>query len=150
MTMHTRPSAIEAAGRKAVLMPGDIQDATHCRKVIDKAVAELGGIDLLVNNAAHQASFKGIGELTFRVNIHCDVLPDQGRGAAHEAGQRHHQYGEHQLRHAKPDPAGLRDAQSCDPELHRCLVQLLAEKGIRANAVAPRADLDAADPIDVA
>jgi NAD(P)-dependent dehydrogenase (short-subunit alcohol dehydrogenase family) len=51
-----------------------------------QAVAELGGIDLLVNNAAHQASFKDIGELTFRVNIHCDVLPDQGRGAAHEAG----------------------------------------------------------------
>src|SRR6476620_1924820 len=68
---------VEAAGRKAVLLPGDIQNAAHCRKIVDKAVAELGGIDILVNNAAHQASFKEIAdisdeewELTFRVNIH--------------------------------------------------------------------------------
>ena len=58
-------------------MAGDIQHAAHCRAIIDKAVAELGGIDILVNNAAHQATFKEIAdisdeewELTFRVNIH--------------------------------------------------------------------------------
>jgi NAD(P)-dependent dehydrogenase (short-subunit alcohol dehydrogenase family) len=68
---------VEAAGRKAVLVPGDIQDAAHCRKIIETAVSELGGIDILVNNAAHQASFQEIAdiadeewELTFRVNIH--------------------------------------------------------------------------------
>jgi NAD(P)-dependent dehydrogenase (short-subunit alcohol dehydrogenase family) len=68
---------VEAAGRKAVLVPGDIQNADHCRKIVDKAVAGLGGIDILVNNAAHPASFKDIGdisdeewELTFKVNIH--------------------------------------------------------------------------------
>jgi NAD(P)-dependent dehydrogenase (short-subunit alcohol dehydrogenase family) len=68
---------VESAGRKAVLVPGDIQDPAHCRKIAEKAVAELGGIDILVNNAAHQASFNDIGEisdeeweLTFKVNIH--------------------------------------------------------------------------------
>ena len=68
---------IQVEGRKAVLMRGDIQKADHCQAIIDKAVAELGGIDILVNNAAHQASFKHIEdisheewELTFRVNIH--------------------------------------------------------------------------------
>ena len=68
---------IEKEGRKAVLVAGDLQDPDHCRSVIKRAVAELGGIDILVNNAAHQATFKDIGdisdeewEMTFKVNIH--------------------------------------------------------------------------------
>jgi NAD(P)-dependent dehydrogenase (short-subunit alcohol dehydrogenase family) len=68
---------VTEAGRTAVLLPGDIQDPGQCRAVIAKAVSELGGVDILVNNAAHQASFKSIddisdeeGKLTFKVNIH--------------------------------------------------------------------------------
>jgi len=47
---------VQEAGRKALLVPGDIGSPTHCRTIIDKAVKELGGIDILVNNAAHQAT----------------------------------------------------------------------------------------------
>src|SRR5690606_8757351 len=68
---------VEGAGRRCILIGGDLQDAQHCRKVVEAAVDGLGGIDILVNNAAHQASFKEIEdigddewELTFRVNIH--------------------------------------------------------------------------------
>jgi NAD(P)-dependent dehydrogenase (short-subunit alcohol dehydrogenase family) len=68
---------VKDSGRKIVLVAGDIQDAKHCRTIVDRALAELGGIDILVNNAAHQASFKEIEditdeewELTFKVNIH--------------------------------------------------------------------------------
>jgi NAD(P)-dependent dehydrogenase (short-subunit alcohol dehydrogenase family) len=68
---------VEEAGRKAVLVPGDVQSSEHCRKIIDTAVKELGGIDILVNNAAHQATFNSLEditdeewELTFKVNIH--------------------------------------------------------------------------------
>jgi NAD(P)-dependent dehydrogenase (short-subunit alcohol dehydrogenase family) len=68
---------IEKEGRRAVLVSGDLQNADHCRAVIRKAVDKLGTIDILVNNAAHQATFKDIGdisdeewELTFKVNIH--------------------------------------------------------------------------------
>lgn len=46
-------SWIEKAGQKAVLAAGDIQNAGHCRHIIDTAVAELSGIEKLVNNAAH-------------------------------------------------------------------------------------------------
>lgn len=74
--MRGKPS-VEECSRTAVLVPGDIKDAKHCGIVVDKAVAELGGIDILVNNAAHQASFKEIEEisdeeweLTFKVNVH--------------------------------------------------------------------------------
>ena len=55
---------VEEAGRKAVLVAGDISAPEHCRAIIDRCVKELGGIDILVNNAAHQASFKSIADIT--------------------------------------------------------------------------------------
>ena len=68
---------IEKEGRKAALVAGDLRNPDHCRSVIRRAVDELGGIDILVNNAAHQATFKDIGDitdeewqLTFEANIH--------------------------------------------------------------------------------
>src|SRR5690606_40478572 len=59
---------VEKAGRKAVLMPGDIGSPEHCRAIVDKAVEELGGIDILVNNAAYQRSEEHTSELQSREN----------------------------------------------------------------------------------
>src|SRR3954469_4567684 len=56
---------VEEAGRKAVLVSGDIQSSQHCRAIVEKAVKELGGVDILVNNAAHQATFKSIDEISY-------------------------------------------------------------------------------------
>ena len=68
---------IEAAGRQAVLVPGDIKDPAPCRAIVDKAVEAFGRIDILVNNAAHQATFEEITDIpdeewdiTFRTNIY--------------------------------------------------------------------------------
>ena len=68
---------VEQEARKAVLVAGDIRDPAHCRSLVERAVDELGGVDILVNNAAHQATFDEIGEIsdeewrmTFDVNIH--------------------------------------------------------------------------------
>jgi NAD(P)-dependent dehydrogenase (short-subunit alcohol dehydrogenase family) len=68
---------VEKEGRKAALLAGDVRDPAHCRTIVQRAVEQLGGVDILVNNAAHQASFKDIGDisdeewqLTFEVNIH--------------------------------------------------------------------------------
>jgi hypothetical protein len=44
---------VEEAGRKTVVLAGDIGSPKHCRMIIDRTVVELGGIDILVNNAAH-------------------------------------------------------------------------------------------------
>ncbi|MCA2261599.1 SDR family NAD(P)-dependent oxidoreductase, partial [Mycobacterium avium] len=52
------------AGRKCVLVPGDLSDPAHCRAVVDRAVRELGGVDILVNNAAYQMMHKNLDEIS--------------------------------------------------------------------------------------
>src|SRR4051812_47547163 len=67
---------VEAAGRTAVTLPGDLQDPAYCRAVIERSVGELGGVDVLVNNAAYQMARDGLAgtspeelDRTFRGNI---------------------------------------------------------------------------------
>jgi NAD(P)-dependent dehydrogenase (short-subunit alcohol dehydrogenase family) len=47
---------VEEVRQRAVLVPGDVSDATHCRELINRAIQELGHLDILVNNTASQAS----------------------------------------------------------------------------------------------
>ncbi|MBT2502262.1 SDR family oxidoreductase [Curtobacterium sp. ISL-83] len=55
---------IEDAGRKAVLLPSDVSDPAYCRSVIATAVDELGGVDVLVNNAAYQMTHETLEEIS--------------------------------------------------------------------------------------
>src|ERR1700716_951279 len=135
---------VKEAGRKALLVPGDLQHPDHCRAVIAKAVSELGGIDILVNNAAHQATFKSIDdisdeewELTFKVNIHAMFYLTK-------AAVPHMKPGSCIINTASinadtPNPTLLAYAttKGAIQNFTAGLAQLLAEKGIRANAVAP-------------
>ncbi|SCW53919.1 glucose 1-dehydrogenase [Ancylobacter rudongensis] len=135
---------VREAGRQAVLVPGDIQYAAHCRALVEKAVETFGRIDLLVNNAAHQKTFGDIAdipdeewELTFRVNIHAmfcltkAAVPHMKPGSAiiNTAS----------INSDKPNPSLLAYAttKGAIQNFTAGLAQLLAEKGIRANAVAP-------------
>jgi len=135
---------IEQAGRKAVLIRGDVQHGGHCRTIIAKAVSDLGGIDILVNNAAHQASVKSIDdisdeewELTFRVNMHAMFYLSK-------AAVPHMKPGSVIINTAsinsdQPNPILLAYATT-KGAIHNFtggLAQLLAEKEIRVNAVAP-------------
>lgn len=135
---------VREAGRQAVLVPGDIQHADHCRALVDGAVEAFGRIDILVNNAAHQATFDDITEipdeewdLTFKVNIHAmfyltkAAVPHMKPGSAiiNTAS----------INSDKPNPSLLAYAttKGAIQNFTAGLAQLLAEKGIRANAVAP-------------
>jgi NAD(P)-dependent dehydrogenase (short-subunit alcohol dehydrogenase family) len=135
---------VEKAGRKAILMPGDIGSPEHCCSIVAKAIADLGGIDILVNNAAHQASFKAIEDIsheewdiTFRTNIHAmfyltkSAVPHMRPGGAiiNTAS----------INADAPNPTLLAYAttKGAIQNFTAGLAQLLAEKGIRANAVAP-------------
>src|SRR3954447_22696654 len=135
---------VEKEGRKAVLVAGDIQESKHCRSIIERAIAELGGIDILVNNAAHQATFKDISEisdaeweLTFKVNIHAMFYLTK-------AAVPHMKPGSCIINTASinsdaPNPTLLAYAPT-KGAIHNFtagLAQMLADKGIRANAVAP-------------
>ena len=55
---------VEDAGRRALVVSGDIQEEAHCRSLVQRAVSELGRLDILVNNAAYQMSHKSIQEMT--------------------------------------------------------------------------------------
>jgi NAD(P)-dependent dehydrogenase (short-subunit alcohol dehydrogenase family) len=50
---HDVKALVEEEGRKAILVSGDIRDPQHCRAIVERAVDQFGGIDILVNNAAH-------------------------------------------------------------------------------------------------
>lgn len=68
--------AVEAEGRRCVLLPGDVGDSAFCREAVERTVRELGGLDILVNNAAEQHNVKKLEDVseeqferTFRTNI---------------------------------------------------------------------------------
>lgn len=70
-------AAIEGEGHRALLLPGDVSSAAFCRNAVARTVKELGGLDILVNNAAYQKDRSSVGEIseeqwdkTFKVNIY--------------------------------------------------------------------------------
>ncbi|MBX4868477.1 MULTISPECIES: SDR family oxidoreductase [Rhizobium] len=135
---------VEQAGRKAVLVSGDIQDPAHCRQIVETAVKELGGIDILVNNAAHQASFKSIDEisdeeweLTFKVNIHAMFYLTKAAVAHMKPGSAIINTASINSDNPNPTLLAYATTKGAIQNFTAGLAQLLAEKGIRANAVAP-------------
>ncbi|MFF0923308.1 SDR family oxidoreductase [Rhizobium leguminosarum] len=135
---------VEQAGRKAILVSGDIQDPAHCRQIVETAVKELGGIDILVNNAAHQPSFKSIDEisdeeweLTFKVNIHSMFYLTKAAVAHMKPGSAIINTASINSDNPNPTLLAYATTKGAIQNFTAGLAQLLAEKGIRANAVAP-------------
>ncbi|ABA05915.1 short-chain dehydrogenase/reductase SDR [Nitrobacter winogradskyi Nb-255] len=137
-------SLIEKEGRKAALVAGDISDPDHCRAIVRRAVDELGGLDIVVNNAAHQATFREIGDIsddewrmTFEVNIHAmfyltkAAVPHLKPGSAI--------INTTSINSDMPNPILLAYAttKGAIQNFTGGLAQMLAEKSIRVNAVAP-------------
>jgi NAD(P)-dependent dehydrogenase (short-subunit alcohol dehydrogenase family) len=72
---HTA-SLVEGAGRRCLTLPGDLADAEHCRSVVSRSAAELGGLDIVVNNVAYQNPTSSVTDIsdeqwrrTFAVNV---------------------------------------------------------------------------------
>jgi NAD(P)-dependent dehydrogenase (short-subunit alcohol dehydrogenase family) len=141
---HEVKALVEKEGRKSLLVAGDLRDPAHCRSVVQRAVETLDGVDVLVNNAAHQATFKDIGDisdeewqLTFEVNIHAmfylakAAVPHMKPGSAiiNTAS----------INADMPNPILLAYAttKGAIQNFTGGLAQMLAENGIRVNAVAP-------------
>src|SRR3954471_2612672 len=140
---HEVKALIEKEGRRAVLWAGDLRNPAHCRSVVQRAVETLGGVDILVNNAAHQAAFRDIADisdeewqLTFEVNIHAMFYLTK-------AAVRHMKPGSAIINTASinadlPNPILLAYAttKGAIQNFTGGLAQMLAAKGIRGNAVA--------------
>ena len=136
---------IEQAGRRAVAFPGDIRDESVCQALVAKAVSDLGGIDILVNNAAYQmAQPDGLLGITteqmdrvFKTNLYAmfwitkAALPHLQAGASI--------INTTSIQASAPSPPLLDYAATKAAILNftRGLSQDLAEQGIRVNAVAP-------------
>jgi NAD(P)-dependent dehydrogenase (short-subunit alcohol dehydrogenase family) len=136
--------AVEAEGRRCLLIEGDVRESSFCRKAVERTVKELGQLDLLVNNAAwqeHRESLEDITdeqlERTFRTNIFGyfymarAALPHLKRGSAIiNCGSVTGLQGS----------GGLLDYSATKGAIHtftKSLAQNLVEKGIRVNCVAP-------------
>ena len=135
---------VEQAGRKAVLVAGDLSEAAHCRAVVDEAVQAFGRVDILVNNAAHQMSFDSLEDIsdeewdyTFRTNIF--AMFHLAKAAVPHMRQGSAIINTTSINADYPSPQLLAYASSkgAIQNFTAGLAQLLADKGIRVNCVAP-------------
>jgi NAD(P)-dependent dehydrogenase (short-subunit alcohol dehydrogenase family) len=135
---------IEAAGRSAVLVPGDISQAEHCRTLVARAVQEFGRVDILVNNAAHQDTFRSIDEIsdaewefTFAVNIHAMFYLTKAVVPHMKPGSSIINTTSVQADDPSQELLAYASTKGAIQNFTGGLAQMLAEKGIRANCVAP-------------
>jgi len=135
---------VEEAGRRAVLVPGELADPAHCRAIVERAVQEFGRIDVLVNNAAFQMSHESIEEIpddewdyTFQVNI--SAMFHICKAAVKHMKPGSSIINTSSINSDKPVPTLLAYAttKGAIANFTAGLAQLLADKGIRANSVAP-------------
>jgi hypothetical protein len=135
---------VEEAGRKAVLMAGNLADPAHCRAIVDRAVAEFGRIDVLVNNAAFQMSRDALEAIpdeewdyTFKVNI--TAMFHLCKAAVKHMRPGSAIINTTSINSDKPKPTLLAYAatKGAIANFTAGLAQLLAATGIRVNSVAP-------------
>jgi len=135
---------IHAAGRKAVPIPGDIRDEAFCQNLVAHAASQLGGLDILVSNAARQISQKSILDITteqfdttLKTNLYAmfwitkAAVPHLGPGSAiiYTSSVNAYDPGENIIDYAATKGAIMIWAKG--------LAKQLAKQGIRVNAVAP-------------
>jgi NAD(P)-dependent dehydrogenase (short-subunit alcohol dehydrogenase family) len=135
---------VEASGRRASLVPGDIGDEDHCRTIVERAMDGFGRLDVLVNNAAWQIEPKPLEEIepgeierTFRTNVLSffwlcrAALPHLKPGAAIINTTSIQAY------QPSPELLPYASTKGAIVTFTKALAQQLVERGIRVNAVAP-------------
>jgi NAD(P)-dependent dehydrogenase (short-subunit alcohol dehydrogenase family) len=137
-------SWVEKAGRKAVLVPGDVSEPAQCRSIIARAVEEFGRIDVLVSNAAFQMSHQTIEEIpdeewdfTLATNLSAffhltkAALPHMQPGASIIGSSSVNSD------NPVPDLMPYSATKAGIANMVASMAKLLAPRGIRANSVAP-------------
>jgi len=135
---------IQQAGRKAIALPGDIRDPGFCRKLVADAVAELGGLDILVSNAARQHTTDSILDIsddyfdwTIKTNIYAmfwivkAAIPHMPPGSAVVCTTSVNAY------NPEPDLLDYSMTKGAIMIFVKALAKQMISKGIRVNGVAP-------------
>ncbi|UFZ05829.1 SDR family oxidoreductase [Bradyrhizobium ontarionense] len=135
---------IKAEGRKAVALPGDLRDEGFCRQLVQRAVEALGGLDIVVNNAARQQARQSILDVssedfdaTMKTNIYAPfwiikaALPHLKPGSVIIGTSSEQAYD------PSPDLYDYAQTKAATMNYVKSLAKQLGPKGIRVNAVAP-------------
>ncbi|HEY3731012.1 MAG TPA: SDR family oxidoreductase [Steroidobacteraceae bacterium] len=135
---------IEQAGRKGLALPGDIRDEAFCKKLVERAVEKLGGLDILVSNAARQQAHESILDIsteqfdwTMKTNVYAPfwiikaALPYLKPGACIIATTSEQAYD------PSPELYDYAQTKAATMSFVKSLGKQLGPKGIRVNGVAP-------------
>jgi NAD(P)-dependent dehydrogenase (short-subunit alcohol dehydrogenase family) len=135
---------IEKEGRKAVAIPGDLREEAFCKQLVEKAVKALGGLDILINNAAHQQTRPSILDIsaedfdsTMKTNVYAPfwitkaALPHLKPGSVIIATTSV------QATDPSPELFDYAQTKAANTSYVRSLAKQLGPKGIRVNGVAP-------------
>lgn len=135
---------IRAEGRMAAPLPGDLRDPTFCRRLVNDAVGQLGGLDILVSNAGRQQSRGSIAEIsdedfdaTMKTNVYAPfwiikaALPHLQPGSAIIATTSEQAYD------PSPDLYDYAQTKAATMNFVKSLAKQFGPKGIRVNGVAP-------------
>jgi NAD(P)-dependent dehydrogenase (short-subunit alcohol dehydrogenase family) len=135
---------IEAEGRKAVAIPGDLRSEEFCRSLISQAADQLGGLDILVNNAALQQTRPSIAEIsselfddTMKTNVYAPFWLTKAALERMEAGAVIVNTSSEQAGNPSPEIMHYAMTRAAVLNFTKGLAKELAPRGIRVNAVAP-------------
>jgi NAD(P)-dependent dehydrogenase (short-subunit alcohol dehydrogenase family) len=135
---------VTEAGSKALAVPGDIKSEEHCKALVERAVDELGALDILVNNAAFQRTYANIADITaeewdetFRTNIYAPFFLAKAAVRHMKPGSAIINTTSIQSRQPSPNLLAYASTKGAISNFTAGLAEILAENGIRVNAVAP-------------
>jgi NAD(P)-dependent dehydrogenase (short-subunit alcohol dehydrogenase family) len=135
---------VEQAGRRAVMVPGDVAEEGHCKAIIDRAISEFGQLSILVNNAAMQRSHESIEDITaeewdrtFRTNIYSQFYLCKAAIPHMKPGSAIVNTSSINAKNPSPSLLAYATTKGAIANFTAGLAQLVAAKGIRVNCVAP-------------
>jgi NAD(P)-dependent dehydrogenase (short-subunit alcohol dehydrogenase family) len=135
---------VKEAGRKALLLRGDIRDEGHCRQMIDQAIQKFGKLDVLVNNAAFQMTHESIEEFsteefdrTFKTNVYAMFWLCKFAVPRMQAGSVIINTASIQSFDPSPNLLAYASTKGAIANFTKGLAKMVSKQGIRVNAVAP-------------
>ena len=135
---------IKAEGRKAIAIPGDLREEAFCKRLVDEAVKGLGGIDIVVNNAARQQTQKSVLDITseafdatMKTNIYAPFWLTKAALPYLKPGSSIISTTSQQATDPSAELFDYAQTKAANTSFVRSLAKQLAPKGIRVNGVAP-------------